>query len=146
MPDKYKLILIGEGENIEKCRKMVFDLTLDNRVYFLGVRDDVPQILKSVNVIVMSSLYEGLSLSSIEGLASGIPFIASDVDGLREVVENNGLLFPPGDDKKLAETILSVIDNTEFANEIVTRSLLNVEKYSLDNMVKEYYELYKKLV
>ena len=37
LPDKYKLILIGEGENIEKCRKMVFDLTLDNRVYFLGV-------------------------------------------------------------------------------------------------------------
>ena len=69
---------------------MCDELGVSHRVLSLYIRKDVPRILKSSNVICMSSIYEGLSLSSIEGMASGHPFIATNVNGLREIVKGAG--------------------------------------------------------
>ena len=77
--------------------KAMSHLACNYRLQIVGVGD--------IDVIVLSSHWEGLSLSSIEGVASGRPFIASDVDGLHEMVSGAGILFPHGDDVELAQQI-----------------------------------------
>ena len=60
----------------KQCEILVHDCGVDDRVLFLGIRSDVPQLLKTADVTVMSSHFEGLSLSSIEGMTVGKPFVA----------------------------------------------------------------------
>ena len=90
------LILVGEGHLIADNVELAEKLGISNRVHFLGFRKDIPRIIKTADIVVLSSHWEGLSLASIEGLASGKPFIASRVPGLEEVVEGYGLHFECG--------------------------------------------------
>src|SRR5690606_12293784 len=87
LPERFKLLSVGIGELMKESEELATSLGLLSRVRFLGTRMDVPDLLKRADYIVLSSAHEGLSLSSIEGLASGTPFIASNVPGLTEIVE-----------------------------------------------------------
>jgi len=103
----------------------VSERNLFSKVRFLGIRDDVPRLLKSVDNVVLSSNYEGLSLSSVEGLASGKPFLASDVPGLTEVVGDSGILFENKNYKSLAKYILKLNNEPDF-KETVTKQCKEV--------------------
>ena len=146
LPDNVKLLLVGDGELRNQNEKLVADLNLEARVFFLGVRMDVPKLLKTADVVILSSHYEGLSISSIEGMASGKPFVASDVPGLSELVSGAGLLFPAGDAAVLAETIKSLIEDKEYASCIADKCVARSEKYDINVMVDKYIELYHELV
>jgi len=146
LPDNVKLLLVGDGELRNQNEKLVADLNLEARVFFLGVRMDVPKLLKTSDVVILSSHYEGLSISSIEGMASGKPFIASDVPGLSELVSGAGLLFPVGDATALAGTIKSLIEDKEYASCIADKCVARSEKYDINVMVDKYIELYHELV
>ena len=102
---EYELWLVGGGERADVVRQLTQDMGVADRVKFMGIRNDIPSVVKTADVVVLSSHYEGLSLSSIEGMASGKPFVASDVDGLREIVNEYGILVPHEDDRSLAEAI-----------------------------------------
>ena len=136
------LLLVGEGVLKPYYVNMAQKLHVENRVHFLGVRTDVPQLLKTADIVVLSSHYEGLSLASVEGLASGKPFIASDVPGLTEVVEGAGLLFPKNDSVKLAEIIDKLFTDRTYYNKIVRECLARSKKYDINDMVDKYIELY----
>jgi glycosyltransferase involved in cell wall biosynthesis len=75
-------------------------------------------------------------------MASGKPFIASDVPGLRDVVKDAGLLFPPGNEKVLAEKINSLLSDTELYEKVAKDCLNRAKDYDIDNMVEQYIELY----
>ena len=90
---KVHLLLAGDGPNKKALMRLSEELMIHKNVHFLGVRNDIARLLKTVDVVILSSAYEGLSLSSVEGMAAGKPFIASDVPGLREVIKGAGLLF-----------------------------------------------------
>ena len=145
LPDNIHLLLVGEGplkqENIDLSNK----LELTSRVHFLNLRNDVPNLLKSADIAILSSHYEGLSLSSVEGLASGKPFLATDVPGLTEVVKGAGILFPYGDEKKLAEIIINLKNNLEFYSEISDRGQERSKNYDIDVMLDRYIEIYHKM-
>ena len=111
LPESFCLRFVGRGETEDQVKQMCGDLGLNDRVSFMGMRSDVQDILDDSDIIVLSSHWEGLSLSSIEGMASGRPFVASDVDGLREIVSGAGVLFPHGDDEALANSIRQLCDN-----------------------------------
>lgn len=145
LPDNYKLCLVGDGVRRGEIESLVASLGLQNRVRLLGVRGDVAQILKASDVNVLSSHWEGLSLSSVEGMASGRPFVASDVNGLREVVGGNGLLFRDGDYRQLAETLLRLMtDKAEY--ERVGKTCADASRrYDIAVMARRYYELYNTL-
>lgn len=142
LPDNCKLILVGDGERKSELEHLVKSLNLGERAFFLGQRMDVPQLLKSVDTVVLSSHHEGLSLASIEGMASGKPFIASDVPGLTEVVRGAGLLFPQGDENQLAKVISDLLQNPEKRNEIAKLGMKRAEDYSIEKMVSKHIELY----
>ncbi len=140
------LLLVGDGELKKECENLSKQLNLENRVFFLGVRMDVPQLLKTADIVVLSSHYEGLSLASIEGLASGKPFIASNVPGLTEVVENAGLLFEENNEKELANHINNLLKDKNYYNKIAQKCLSKSKEYDINKMVFDEIELYKKLI
>lgn len=145
LPDNYHLLLVGDGERRQEFESLINELGLQNRIHLLGLRNDVPQILKSSDVIVMSSHREGLSLSNVEGMSSGNPFIASDVEGLREVTKDYGVLFPHGDAKHLAQEIEKLTTETEYRENIVEKCKTRANQYDIVEMAKNYYQLYQNL-
>ncbi|MCO5292840.1 MAG: glycosyltransferase [Chitinophagaceae bacterium] len=145
LPERMKLILVGEGALKSECEQLVRDLNLEKRVLFLGQRMDVPQLLKTADFVVLSTHYEGLSLACVEGMASGRPFLASDVVGVREVVRGAGILFPCGDDYRLAEEILKLKNDTEYFNLTIRNSTLRAEQYDNLVMINKYVELYNSI-
>ena len=113
LPNDFHLFLVGDGVRRPELEALTQELSLGNRVHLLGLRTDVPNLLHAADYVVMSSHFEGLSLSSVEGMSVGKPFLASDVDGLREVVKGAGILFPHGDSETLAQAISNLADNPE---------------------------------
>jgi glycosyltransferase involved in cell wall biosynthesis len=146
LPPHFKLILVGEGVEREKCQQLVQQLKLSERVFFLGVRMDVPQLLKTADVVVLSSKYEGLSLSSIEGMASGKPFIASDVPGLSDVVSGAGVLFECGNEQELAAHIQTLINNSDYYQKIATACQQRAQEFTIEKMVTAHIEMYRKIL
>lgn len=142
LPENFKLWLIGDGERRQELENLVTSQSLENRVKFWGIRNDIPELLEQTDIVVLSSHWEGLSLSSIEGMASGRPFIASDVDGLREIVNENGILFPHGDEKTLAHEIKSLCENTERYKQITIACQVKAKQYDINIMAKKYNNLY----
>ena len=139
------LILVGEGPLISDNKKLAEELGISDRVHFLGFRQDIPRILKTVDIVVLSSHWEGLSLASIEGLASGKPFIASKVPGLEEIVEGHGVLFEKGNYNQLCEIITSLLNDSKIYNETAKSCVQQSEKYELKNTVISLWKLYKKI-
>lgn len=146
LSDEVRLLLVGEGKLQKECKELVHTLKLEKRVLFLGQRMDVPQLLKTADVVVLSSKYEGLSLSSIEGMASGKPFVASDVPGLQEIVEGAGVLFKLGDAEDLANKIERLLTVEGYYQEIVTSCLKKAEQYDIQIMVDKHLHLYQTIV
>ena len=101
-------LIAGEGEKRLSLEKLVRDLGVGRYVKLLGLRHDVTELMKSSDIFIIPSRYEGLSMAMIEAMACGLPIIASDAPGLRNFVnhEQNGLFFPVQDYKALAERIL----------------------------------------
>lgn len=141
--EKVKLLLVGDGEERVFCEELVNNLKLNSRVFFLGQRMDVPNLIKSAHIIVLSSGYEGLSLSSIEGMASGKPFVASNVPGLRDVVSGAGILFECGNETELASKIVELITDQDYYNKIVNSCQLRAKGFDISVMVGKHIALYK---
>jgi len=148
LPDNYSLCLVGGGpkEVVASVKALCAQLNLDERVTFMGVRMDVPDIMERSDIMVLSSHWEGLSLSSIEGMASGRPFIASDVEGLRDTVAGAGVLFPHGDDKALATAIRDLCEHPSRYSEVATACQQRSKRYDISYMADGYDQLYRSLM
>jgi lipopolysaccharide biosynthesis protein len=145
LPDDYHLLLAGDGNRRRIVEEFVKQEQLSQRVHFLGNRNDVANVLKAADIIVMSSRYEGLSLSSLEGLASGRPVVASDVPGLREIVGNAGILFPQGDAQALAKTILALEEHSKLRQQTIEKGLQRAHHYDISTMIEAYWQVYQSL-
>ena len=148
LPKSIHLQLVGDGEIelIENCKSLVRQLNISDRVSFLGMRTDVPEILNASDIVVLSSHYEGLSLSSLEGMASGKPFVASDVDGLHEIVNGYGVLFPHEDAQALAEIILKLSEDKNFAEQIAIKCQARARQFDINIMANHYNTIYQNLI
>ena len=145
MPKNVKLLLVGVGENLQYCKSLSKELGLEKRVFFLEQRMDVPSLLKTADVVVLSSHYEGLSLSSIEGMASGKPFVATDAPGLREIVNGAGILFPIEDEVKLAQEITKLLVDKDYYTSIAKLGEKRASEYDIGRMIESHIKLYKEL-
>lgn len=146
LPEEYTLWLVGDGERRTILENLVSELGISNRVKFWGMRSDIPQILEQSHIIVLSSHWEGLSLSCIEGMASGRPFIASDVDGLRDVVCGHGILFSHEDYNALATEIESLCNNQDKYNNIVSSCQAKALQYDISVMAQKYNQVYYEIL
>lgn len=145
LPDEFHLFLVGDGVRRQELENLATQCNVSPRVHFLGLRNDIPQLLHAADYVVMSSHFEGLSLSSIEGMSVGKAFIASDVQGLREVTEDAGLLFPHQDEKALSDCILSLSKDSGLYKKVAERCFERASMYDIDKMVNGYSEIYQQL-
>ena len=143
--EKFEVWFAGIGERMEEVKQLALSLGVSERVRFLGLRTDIPNVLRAADVIVMSSHWEGLSLSNVEGMSAHKPFIASDVNGLKEVTKGYGILFPHEDAKALAEEIKRLASDETYYNEIAERCYNRALEFDISNTVSGYADVYKSI-
>ena len=139
------LIVVGDGVLREALLGQVKRLGLDKNILFLGQRSDIECILSTSDLFVSSSLWEGLPTVIIESMAAGVPVIATDVSGTRELVsdEVTGYLVKPGDAEALQGKILYAIENIARTDSVVERARTRVgEMFSIENAADQYINLY----
>ena len=115
-----RLVLIGEGPERTGIQNLVRQRGLEPFVRFLGLRTDVGRLLQAGDLVLLSSISEGIPLTLIEAMAAGLPVVSTNVGGVGEVVEDGrtGLLAPAGDDAALAEKILRLADSPELRRQM----------------------------
>lgn len=145
LPEDYYLYLVGDGVRRNTVESLCHQLELNNRVSFLGVRNDIPDLYEEADVAVLSSHWEGFGLSAVEAMASGTPTIASDVPGLSEVVSDYGVLFPQGDHRALASAIRKLCDDSHYYSEVAKRCQTRAKEFDISIMTQKYNELYYSL-
>lgn len=144
-----RLLLVGEGPLRGPLTELAERLGISSRILFLGNRRDVPELLQIMDLFVLSSLREGFPVSILEAMASGIPVIATRVDGCLEVVTDreNGLLVPPSDPETLSQAMLSCYHNRSQAIAMAAKGKAVVESnFTFDRMVGKYLANYQILV
>jgi hypothetical protein len=146
LPENIKLLLVGEGIKRGYLENMVKNYNLEKRIKFLGNRDDIPNILKTIDISIISSNWEGFGLVAVEGMAAGKPIIASNVEGLKEVVSGAGLLFEKGNHKELANLIKKLLENEAYYKEVLNKCIKRAKKYDIDVMVEKYLEVYQEML
>ena len=145
LPANFHLFLVGDGVRRPELQALADGEGVADRVHFMGLRTDVPQILKSSDYVVMSSHFEGLSLSSVEGMAAAKPMFASDVDGLREVVGGYGVLFEHQDAKDFADKILALDADAAQYRAVAAACARHAQAYDINLMVANYLAAYHTL-
>lgn len=142
LPSYVRLILVGDGPLKIECEKLVSALNVKNRVEFLGLQMNIPEIIKQTDIVILSSFYEGFGLAIVEGMAAMKPCIASDVPGLREIVNGYGLLFERGNSQQLAVIILNLIEDSFYYNKVAKQCYIRAQEFDIDKMVNRYINLY----
>jgi glycosyltransferase involved in cell wall biosynthesis len=142
-------LIVGEGELKEKLKVKSEKLKVKDSLIFTGFRDDIKEILQSIDVLVMPSLLEGLPMILLEAMAMEKPIVATDIDGIKDVLDNGktGLLVPPKDPEALSEAIVNLLIQRDKAYQMgkKARTVVN-EQFSVDTMVEKVEEVYQELL
>jgi len=147
--DDVHLVIVGDGplrDRLERYRRQV---RIEDRVHFLGHRDDVPDLLPHFDVYWLASGYEGLPNVVMEAMASGVPVVATDIPGTRDLVQQDatGFLVRVGDRAGFARYTLKLLEDAALRHRIgvAARERMNSE-YSVECMIARYGELYARLL
>lgn len=142
-----ELAIVGDGPERERVEDELARRSLEGRVRLLGERDDVPRLLAEADVFLLASRSEGLPLSVIEAMAAGLPIVASDVGGLKELVRDGetGVLVPPGDPVALAEALRPLLANRELRRRLGRAGRARAKAlFDLSGFRRAHLELYRR--
>jgi glycosyltransferase involved in cell wall biosynthesis len=143
------MALAGEGELLGHLKNIVRELNVSDHVTFLGVRNDLPDLLSAADSVLMPSLNEGFPRTAIEAMAAGKPIIATNVGGTSEAIIDGetGILIPAKDIEVMTSTLLRLVNDKDLQLKLGEagrqRSRNN---YSVNNYVTRLDELYRKLL
>jgi glycosyltransferase involved in cell wall biosynthesis len=143
-----RLRLLGSGRLEPELRALVSKLGLNDVVEFCGYSHDVAGFLGSLDIFVLPSSTEGQPLSLIEAIASGLPVVATDVGGVRNIVQNtrSGWLCPPDNTDAFVEAMQSAITCSERREWAERARQMVAERYSAERMARDYERLYHELL
>ncbi|MGI6285991.1 glycosyltransferase [Neomoorella humiferrea] len=144
------LLIAGQGTLKDEAESLALELGIARSVRFLGVRQDVPDLMNAADAYVMSSAWEGMPMVLLEAGAVGLPVVATDVGGNREVVldTRSGFLVPPKDSDALACSMLQLMDMyPEERRRMGQVARAHIEaNYSLERVVDQWEALYRELL
>lgn len=143
------LLVIGDGPLRGALERLARELGVAEHIRFLGIREDVPDLLAMLDVAVLCSLGEGLSMTLLEQGAAGVPVVATDTGGNPEVVEHGrtGILVPVGDDGALARAICDLLAAPDSARAMGEAGRLRIlEEFAIERMATRYASLYESCV
>ena len=141
---KYKLCVVGDGPLRSALQTLTVQLNIADRILFMGVRHDVPDLMSAADVFVLPSAWEGFGLVVAEAMACQCVVVATDCGGVKEVLDNVGYLVKPQDPKALAlalQTALQLPADERVALGRAARKRV-VEHYSLDIAVERWLKIY----
>lgn len=137
-----KVRLVGDGETRLECENLARDLGVYHQIEFMGEQSDIPRLIAQSYIGVQSSHWEGFGLTAVEMMAASKPVIASNVEGLRQVVEGAGVLFHHGDEKDLAKAIDKLIGDPNYYKEVSLACKERSMKFDISKMAQKYIEVY----
>lgn len=140
------LRFIGDGENLPHCKSVAKEYGVEDRVQFLGARSDVAELIAESYIGIQSSNWEGFGLTAVEIMSCGKPVIATNVEGLRQVVEGAGEIFPVGGVNELAAKVNYLLNNEDHYHTISERCKRRAKQYDISVMAMKYYEVYKSII
>lgn len=140
------LYFAGDGPAINEMKEFAKTKLYGDRIHFLGMRTDVYMLMSKVNLNVLSTNTEGLSGVALESLASGKPFIGSNVEGVKDIVPDSSFLFPKQNPEKLAKKIIEIKNNPTLYNNMIVSGLKFVDNFDIKLMVKNYLKLYNDII
>lgn len=146
---KVKLLIVGDGPLKAELQKLVTTLNLENRISFLGLRQDVAQIMALSDIILLSSLSEGFGLVLLEAMAVRRCIVASEVGAIPEIVVNGvtGLLVPPSNSNAIAMAITSLEQNPLLKDELGVAGYSRLKQhFTVEQMARKTEELYCKVL
>lgn len=146
LPDKYVLSIIGDGDKRKELENHAKDLGIENRVVFPGYTQNVYYYLKKADIYIHASNWEGFGLSVIEAMSVGLPILASNIEGLRDIVQGIGILFENDNIDRLKEIVLSLEHDYKKLIELKTNSIKYARKYDINYTVNEYFKLYERIM
>jgi glycosyltransferase involved in cell wall biosynthesis len=140
-----KLAVVGNKyPYVKNLEDLVRELEIQDRILFLGLRRDIPELLRTFDIFVMTSFSEGTSLALLEAMACGLPVIVSDVGGNGNIISHgeNGFLFDVTSLETLRHHVLELYNDAEKRLRLGSRAKIVREKYSIQSMVGRYHDLY----
>lgn len=147
IPDAY-FVVVGDGPIRKQLEKSVHEYGMANRVIFTGIRNDVHDLLHAFDLFMLTSLWEGLPRVIPQAMATGVPVIASRVDGNAEIINDNdnGILVEPGFSQAFAKAAITLMRDENRARRLIKNGLKTIDEYSVHTMVQQIDHLYKKTV
>lgn len=146
--DKVMFYIIGDGEDREKLESLSETLGIKKNLIFLGYRNDVCNVIKQLDLVVLSSLWEGLPLTPIETFSEGKTIIATNVDGTPEIVEDgvNGLLVEAKNSFSISDNINKLCNNIGLKNQLEKNALKKYKQtFTIDSFIKNYKYYYNNM-
>ncbi len=143
-----KLYIVGNGAYKETLMKQAAELGLNEQVHFLGFQPNPHQLLHFAKFSIVTSIFEGFGLITLESWHHNRPVIAFDVPALNEIIDSNfnGILITPFDTDELAQKILYLFNSPEVANEMGVKGNLKLKQdYNLERMTKQMISIYQSL-
>ncbi|MBC8553087.1 MAG: glycosyltransferase family 4 protein [Candidatus Brocadiales bacterium] len=144
-----KFLVVGEGLLEEELKAVSKKLKIDDKISFTGFRRDIKEILATIDIFVIPSLLEGLPMILLEAMGMGKPIVATDIDGIKEVLENGktGLLVPPRDTVALTDAIVNLLIYRDQAHQMgINARRVVEEKFGVDIMVEKVEDVYEDLL
>jgi len=140
---------IGEEGLTDRMTQFTKQLGVEKSFRFFGKRDDIPSIMNRIDLLTVPSLAEAFGKVIIEGMACRKCVIASNVGGIPEIIRDgeNGILIPPGDCKKLEQSILSIMRNDELRMRLAESGYKTAkDRFAIERVVKKTEDLYMELI
>ena len=144
--DGVHLMLAGDGPLAGELKKLSRQLGILERVHFLGIRDDVSDIIGIADIYVQPSRVEGFGIAALEAMAHGVPVVTSDVPGLSEVVGTATLQFRVGDERQLADYLMRLLTDSGLCIEFSNLGRRRAAKFSIDQTVRDHLSLYETML
>ena len=139
------LVVIGDGEERGALEKLVKEIGLVDKVFFLGAQTRIPELLSIFSMFVLSSITESSPISLIEAMAAGLPVVATNVGGNAELIKDgyNGFIVEPKDIVGMRDAMLKIIEDKGLAKSMgEANRKAAFSKYGIENTIKEYESLY----
>ena len=143
-----RAVIVGEGPLAGELRRLAEELGVQGKVSFLGQRRDVPRLLSLMDVFVMPSLSEGLSLAAAEAMAAGKVILSSDCDGLKDMFQKteSAVLFKSGDSAHLSEQLLRILADGSLRTALSQRAVENSRRFDIRDTARAYAEVYERVL
>jgi len=141
-----RLLIVGDGRLRQATEVRASQLGIVDACRFPGSMTQMADVYRAIDVFVMPSLWEGLSLAMLEAMAAGLPLVATDVGGVRDVLGDNlhGRLVPPGDATSLAHALAELLLNTKLREELAASARQCVRNnYGVANLTCQLTQLYE---